>query len=95
MNICIPDSCTECKFCTFDEYFDEDIEDEYCYLTGESCQPDYRNGDCPLIGVPENRLFMIHDGVIYSAKVEIPKGKSIKIPELNKGMVLDDIRNML
>lgn len=43
-----------------------------------------RHPDCPLVEVPEGRVFGIRNGILYEATVKIPGnwGKIVKIPPI-------------
>lgn len=85
----IPPTCAKCIF----PYYEPDIKivlpngrkeigGYLCFLTHSIVEGKRRNDDCPLIEVPEGKLFGIKDGVLYVSETEVsPNAKVYKIPD--------------
>lgn len=73
----MPKSCDKCELMT---------ANYGCAFVGAVGGESYRKRawDCPLVEVPEGRVFGIRDGILYEATVKIPDnwGKTIKIPQI-------------
>ena len=72
----MPTSCGECPLMEYDEE-----TGCYCYLTNQYASKT-RPDDCPLIEVPENRMFIIRDGIFYIETPKSPDGKTIILPPI-------------
>ena len=80
MGICIqgmefPTACRVCR-----------LETRDCRCSaqyGFADTPDVgKRADCPLIEVPENRMFIIRDGIFYIETPKSPDGKTIILPPI-------------
>lgn len=82
----MPKNCDECRIMVFEDT--NCVPELFCgcpivfkaHPQGVGHRPDY----CPLVEVPEGRVFGIRDGILYEATVKIPDnwGKTIKIPPI-------------
>lgn len=68
----IPSSCNACMFDVYG----------LCLINKNLEAEDELTHSCPLIEVPEDRLFYVHDNVLYEATVKMSEGKTIKIPPI-------------